>query len=464
MTETTFTLKPNMHFHLIGIGGAGISAIARVLLGRGFEVSGSDREANAFTAVLQSEGATIYEGHQAANIVGADALVISSAIPADNPEVVAAKAARIPVLKRADLLGHLMADKVGIAIAGSHGKTTTTGMITQIFMSADLDPTVIVGGVLPVLGSNGRYGQGNHFIIEADEYDYMFLGLRPTLAIVTSVEHDHPDIFPTEADYLRAFADFAKLLPKNGRLVACNEEAGVQQLLAEVTVPVTTYGLGETADFRATDLRPNQLGGTDFLILKGRDTVGLIRLRVPGEHNVKNALAAIIIALQEGIPFATMQRALAEFGGVGRRFQVTGEVGGVTVIDDYGHHPTAIRTTLAAARQRFPGRRVWAVWQPHTYSRTKLLLTEFAASFADADRVIALDIYASREKETLGMNTAVVIAAMNHPQAIHIPCRKDAAAYLLDRVQPGDVILLFSAGDGNMVGQWVLEGLQKRMS
>jgi UDP-N-acetylmuramate--alanine ligase len=253
-------------------------------------------------------------------------------------------------------------------------------------------------------------------------------------------------------------------------LLAGVDDEGVRQLLARATVPVVTFGLGEAAGqsvaerhYRATDLRPNQLGGTDFVVLRGQESIGLIRLRVPGEHNVKNGLAALLVGLQEGVPFATIQQALAEFGGIGRRFQVMGEVGGVTVIDDYAHHPTAIRATLAAARQRYPGRRLWVVWQPHTYSRTRLLLDEFAGSFAAADRVIALDIYGSRERDTLGMDTAVVVRAMNHPRAIHIPCREDAAAYLLDRVLPDDVILLFSAGDGNVVGEWVLESLRKRM-
>ncbi len=470
MNQTSFSLQAGMHLHLVGIGGAGISAIARVLLGRGFVVSGSDRQGNVLTAVLQAEGATIYEGHRAEQVAGADALIISSAIPADNPEVAAAREAGIPVLKRADFLGHLMAGKRGIAVAGSHGKSTTTGMIAQILLTAGLDPTVIVGGVVPLLGSNGRYGQGPHFVIEADEYDYMFLGLRPTTAIVTSVEHDHPDMFATMDDYLAAFASFVGSLPENGRLLAGMDDEGVRQLLARATVPVVTFGLGEAAGqsvaerhYRATDLRANQLGGTDFVVLRGQESIGLIRLRVPGEHNVKNGLAALLVGLQEGVPFATIQQALAEFGGIVRRFQVMGEVGGVTVIDDYAHHPTAIRATLAAARQRYPGRRLWVVWQPHTYSRTRLLLDEFAGSFAAADRVIALDIYGSRERDTLGMDTAVVVRAMNHPRAIHIPCREDAAAYLLDRVLPDDVILLFSAGDGNVVGEWVLEGLRKRM-
>ncbi len=472
----SFSLRPGMRLHLVGIGGAGISAVARVLLGRGFVVSGSDVQENALTAALRAEGATVYTGHAAAHIAGAEALVISSAVPESNPEVVAARAKGIPVLKRADLLGHLMADEIGIAVAGSHGKTTTTGMIAQILLEGGLDPTVIVGGVLPAWGSNGRVGQGGFFVIEADEYDYMFLGLRPEVAVVTNIEHDHPDMFATEEDYLAAFAEFVMLLPPNGRLVACIDDEGVRRLLRRVTLPgveVTTFSVlsngrartseGQTADFQAFDLRPNPLGGMDFVVQHEGQLVGLARLRVPGVHNVANALAAIVVGLDAGLDFHQIRQALANFGGVGRRFQVQGEVGQVTVIDDYAHHPTEIRTTLAAARQRYPGRRIWAVWQPHTFSRTKLYLQEFAASFDQADRVVALDIYRSRETETLGIDTAVVLNAMQHAAAVHIPSREEAATYILDRVLPGDVILTLGAGDGHMVGEWVLQGLRQRL-
>ena len=469
MRDYEFTLQPGMHFHLVGIGGSGMSAIARVLLGRGFTVSGSDMTLNEMTAVLQQNGATIYEGHQAKNIAGTDAVVISSAIPADNPEVAAAQAAGLPVLKRADLLGRLMADRIGIAVAGTHGKTTTTGMIAQILLEAELDPTIIVGGVLPALDSNGRYGEGDYFLVEADEYDNMFLGLQPEVAVITSLEHDHPDIFPTEADYWTAFADFVRLLPGDGHLILCGDDPGVQKFRQQIeagAVDVTTYGIGEedtaVCDYQALDLRPNQLGGSDFLVEAEGQMVGLARLRVPGRHNVLNALAAIIVALDVGVDFNVIRTALANFGGINRRFQLIGEASGVTIIDDYAHHPTEIRATLQAARQRYPGRRLWAIWQPHTYSRTKLLLDEFAGSFAVADRVVALDIYCSRETDTLGMDTAVVVSAMNHPHAVHIPRREDAAAYVLDRIRPDDVVLTLGAGDGNEIGQWILDGLKNK--
>lgn len=469
VTEMDFVLKPGMHLHIVGVGGAGMSAIARVLHGRGFTVSGSDAQSNRLTAELQQAGATIYQGHSAEQIAGADALVISSAIPNHNAEVIAARSQGLPVLKRADLLGLLMREKIGIAIAGSHGKTTTTGMIAQMLVENQLDPTVILGGILPEWGTNGRFGEGDYFIVEADEYDHMFLGLQPELAVVTNIEHDHPDIYPTEADYLTAFREFAGLLPEDGRLVVCGDDPGVQKLLDALDAPgleVTTYGIGSdgvTYDYQALDVRPNQLGGSDFLVEHDGQVVGLARLRVPGLHNVRNALAAIIVGIDLELDFAPIVQSLASFGGVGRRFQVTGEVGGVTIIDDYAHHPTEIRATLAAARQRYPGRRLWAVWQPHTFSRTRLLLNEFVSSFGDADRVVVLDIYRSRETDTLGINSAVVVRAMGDVDAIHIPTREAAADYLLDRVRPDDVILTLGAGDGDQVGVWVLEKLQQRI-
>lgn len=464
------SLKPGTRVHLVGIAGSGMSAIAWLLLERGYAVSGSDLQQNQATEELAQAGAVIYRGHEAANVENADLLVISAAVPGDNPEVAAARAAGLPVLKRADLLGLLMAETVGVAVAGSHGKTTTTSLIAHVLLQTGRDPSFVAGGVLPGLGRNGRAGAGDILVVEADEYDYMFLGLRPQVAVVTNVEHDHPDIFPTVESYRDAFRQFAGLLPDDGLLVACSDDPGVQKLLQEMEAPrfaVRRYGLDKARqpDYRAVDLRANSLGGTDFVVLQGGETLGLARLRLPGTHNVRNALAAIAVLDALGLSFGEIQGPLAEFGGVGRRFQVVGEAGEVTIIDDYAHHPTEIRVNLAAARGRYPGRRLWAVWQPHTYSRTRLLLDDFAASFADADRVVVLDIYPSREKDTLGMDAGMVVAKMaGHPYALHIGSRAEAAAYILDRVRPGDVILTLGAGDGDQVGQWILDGLRERVN
>lgn len=473
MDNKQVMLRPGMHIHLVGIGGAGISAIAAVLLQQGYHVSGSDIGMNKLIADLQLAGATIYQGHDAAHIAGSELVVISSAIPADNPELVAAGRANIPVLKRAEFLGPLTADYLTIAVAGTHGKTTTTAMIAHILLEAGFDPSLIVGGVVPALGGNSRVGQGDLFVIEADEYDYMFLGLRPQIAVINNIDHDHPDIFPTAENYRDAFRQFARLVPAGGRLVVCADDPGVTKLLHETDFPgltVVTYGLGgkpgrgAITHFAAVDLRSNQLGGHDFVVLENGRTIGLARLRVPGSHNVSNALAAISVATEFGVSFGPICQALASFGGAGRRFQLMGESGGVTVIDDYAHHPTEIRVNLAAARQRYPGRRLWAVWQPHTYSRTKVLLNEFARSFDEADRVIALDIYRSRERDTLGISTQDVIAQMNHPYARHVGRREEAVTYILDRIRPGDVILTLGAGDGDMVGQLILDGLKERQN
>ncbi len=459
-----------MHLHLIGIGGSGISAIARVLLGRGYAVSGSDKEDNEQTKSLREAGATVYIGHDADHVKGVDAIVISSAIPESNPEIMAAQHANIPILKRADFLSYLMESSFGIAVAGSHGKTTTTGMIAHILLETGHDPTVILGGVLSGWDVNGRAGQSSYFVIEADEYDYMFLGLKTNLAVITNIEHDHPDIFPTSTEYEDAFLRFAKLLPPKGALVISGDDQGTAKLLKSLQfkdVKIISYGIPQNEEnaftFQAVDLRPNQLGGIDFLVQRDSETLGLVRLRVPGLHNARNALAAIAIVCELDIDFAQICKALASFGGVGRRFQVTGEVGGVTIIDDYAHHPTEIRATLAAARQRYPNRQLWAVWQPHTYSRTKLMLDQFADSFNDADRVIALDIYKSRETNTLGLDSAAVVQSMNHPSAVHVGEKEEAIRYLLDRIRPDDVVFTLGAGDGNQVGVGLQEALQKRV-
>jgi UDP-N-acetylmuramate--alanine ligase len=457
-------LQAGMHVHLVGIGGSGLSAIARVLLGKGFIVSGSDIDANEFTQDLQALGANVHLGHRPENCDDADIVLISSAIPVDNPEVTYAQRCGIPVTKRAEFIGAMMADDFGIAVAGTHGKTTTTGMLAQIMIEAGQDPTMIVGGKLPIVGSNGRAGNSEFFLVEADEYDHMFLGLQPKIGVITNIEYDHPDQYPTISQYQEAFRRFANLIPTDGRLIACADDPVAAKVgqECESQIVVETFGLG-LANWRAMDLRVNQLGGTDFLVEHDNAIVGLERLRIPGEHNVRNALAATAVGTGLGIEFNIIRRSLAAFGGVGRRFEVIGEVGDVIVIDDYAHHPTEIKATLSAARQQYPGRIIWAVWQPHTYSRTKRLQAEFADSFEDADRVVGLDIFESRETNTLGIDTESVLQEMEHPNANYVGDINEAAVYILDRVKPGDVVLTLTAGDGNKVGEAVLIGIRERI-
>ncbi len=449
-------LLPGAPIHIVGIGGAGMSAIATVLLERGYAVSGSDQQESDTTRSLQERGAQVFIGHQAENVGAVEMMVISSAIRDDNVEVAVARARGVPVSKRAQFLGWLMQGSLGIAVAGTHGKTTTAGMIAHILTSAGRDPSFIVGGTIASIGRSAHAGRDREFVIEADEYDRMFLGLTPTIEVITNVEHDHPDCYPTLDDMLAAFREFVHRLPEDGLVVACGEDSAASLLAREATRRLL-YGFKPSLDWYATDVRPNQAGGSDFVAYRQKKTLGLVRLRVPGKHNVLNALAALAVADQLDVPFSAAQDALAEFRGVGRRFEVRGEINGVTVVDDYGHHPTEIKSTLAGARARYPGQQIWAVFQPHTYSRTKTLLDQFAAAFVDADHVIVTAIYAARERDTLGISNRDVVAAMQHPDVRAIDGLSEVAAYLRLHTQPGDVVITFSAGDANQVSAELLK-------
>lgn len=459
------------HVHFIGIGGSGLSAIARLLLERGYAVTGSDRALSPLAADLQKSGATIYEGHAPGNITGADWVVRSSAIPDDNPEVIAALGLGIPVYKRADYLGRLMEDKIGIAIAGTHGKTTTSAMLAWTLSQLGQDPSFIVGGVLSNLGINARSGNGPAFVIEADEYDRMFLGLKPHFAVVTNVEHDHPDCYPTPADFHAAFADFARLVPADGALVICGEDKGASELMAEarrmgkhvVAYRIADNNLTQTSEWvLAQNLMSNQRGGFTFnVIMRLRAApqyVSGVQLQVPGLHNVRNALAVLTVIALMGLPLNEAAKALGEFRGADRRFEIKGEVNGITIVDDYAHHPTEIRATLDAARARYPAGRIWAVWQPHTYSRTHTLLNEFLVSFAEADEVIVSEIYASREA-TEDFSSEKIVEAMRRPSARFIAELDDISNYLVFHLKPGDVVIVMSAGDANKVSTEVLARL-----
>ena len=455
-------------FHIVGIGGSGMSAIAKVLLESGYSVSGSDQALSPVAEALAKSGADVHVGHAADNVGEAEAVIISSAVPADNVEILEAQARGLPVYKRADFLGQLMEGHTGVAVAGTHGKTTTTGLIALMLDRAKLDPSFIVGGVLADYGTNGHAGQGRPFVIEADEYDRMFLGLKPTVTVVTNVELDHPDIYPTLKEMQEAFREFTRLLPPDGLLVACADDSCARRLAEERRAaggPVCLYGLRrDGVDYRADSLQMNGAGGYDFLVVKGGSTLGLARNRLPGEHNVLNSLAALAVADYFGVDFNTARSALADYRGVGRRFEVKGEAGGVTVVDDYAHHPTEIRATLAAARRRFAGRPLWVMFQPHTYSRTRALLADFAASFVEADHVIVVDIFRSREAPDGTISAADIVKRMKDVDARHIPALEDAAAYLCTNLRPGDVLLTLGAGNGDWVGLKVLEVLGGQMA
>jgi UDP-N-acetylmuramate--alanine ligase len=451
------------HVHLVGIGGAGLSAIARVLLEQGAEVSGSDLVVSPIAGALARDGVRVFAGHREGNVNGADVVVVSSAVPASNGEVQAALAAGIPVLRRSEFLGQMMNGYTGVAVAGTHGKTTTTAMITSILLAAGREPTFIVGGVIAGLEVNARAGNGSLFVVEADEYDRTFLGLSPTVAVVTIVEHDHPDCYPTFAEYRAAFDEFVNLVPPDGLLVVCWDDPVARELGERRRArgfPVAFFGLGEGAEWRAEDVRPNFAGGVDFLATCQEEMLGLLRLRVPGSHNASNATAALAVAAFFDVPFRTTRGALTEFRGTERRFEVKGEASGVVVVDDYAHHPTEIRATLEAARERFSQQSLWAVWQPHTYSRTKALMGEFAGAFEAADHVVVLPIYASRETDTLGVSSADVVAAMGHLDIRLARSMEEAVVWLGTEVRPGDVVLTLGAGDGDKVGEWLLDVLR----
>jgi UDP-N-acetylmuramate--alanine ligase len=441
------------HIHFIGIGGTGLSAIAKVLLEEGYQVSGSDLAVSSQSDAVEEAGGKVYLGHQAKNILGADIVVRSSAVPEDNAEVQAALKANIPVLKRADFLGRILEGKKVIAIAGSHGKTTTTSMIAWILSSLDKDPSFIVGAVVTNLKTNARAGTGPDFVIEADEYDYMFLGLNPYLAVVTNVEHDHPDLFPTEEIFRDAFHGFVSRLDPDGILFLCGEDSGALQLREKLkpTQQLVVYGFqAPDRDYIAQNLENYENGGISFEVEAGdgdqKERVN-ISLQIPGKHNVLNALAAFAVTEKMGLSGKEIARALSEYEGSERRFDIRGEYQGILLVDDYAHHPSEIDATLSAARDSYPDRRIWAVWQPHTYSRTQTLFSGFTEAFSKADQVIVLNVYAAREEEPAGFLITDLVNEINHSNVNFIPENKKAYDYLLKELRSGDLLLIFTAGD-----------------
>jgi UDP-N-acetylmuramate--alanine ligase len=456
------------HVHFIGIGGSGLSAIARLLVESGYTVTGSDTVMSSFALDLQSLGVDIHEGHNADHITGADWVVRSSAIPEDNPEVAAALKKGIPVYKRSDFLGQLMENKTGIAVAGTHGKTTTTAMLAWTLSAIGEDPSFIVGSNISGLGVNARAGKGDTFVIEADEYDRMFLGLKPKVEIVTYVEHDHPDCYPTPQDFRAAFVDFVKLLPADGMLVACGDEPGAADIASEahrMGKKVLLYGaadkLGTSSDWvLAQNFKPNNKGGFSFDATVAGQAYP-VALSIPGMHNLRNALAVMAVIHVLALSMSKAAKALGDFTGTGRRFEVRGEADGVTVVDDYGHHPTEIAATLTGARARYAKRRLCAVWQPHTFSRTRALSDQFANAFGEADEVIVTEIYRSREPAQ-DYSSLEVVKKMKYSSVKFIADLSDVMDYLIKSLQAGDVLIVFSAGDADQVSTQVLDQLRKR--
>lgn len=460
------------HVHFIGIGGTGLSAIARLLLEKGEVVSGSDRQMSTLAQAVAAAGAHLTIGHAAENVSGADLVVRSSAIPDTNVEVQAARAAGIPVLKRAEFLTRLLEDHQVIAVAGTHGKTTTTSMIAWMLTAMGLDPSYIVGSIPTNLGSNAHYGHSATFVIEADEYDRMFLGLSPAIAVVTNIEHDHPDCYPTAEDFWQAFSEFTGRLLPGGPLLACGDDAGARRLLRAANgrgQAVRSYGFNRWMgmpgpDYFAVDLAPDPLGGFSFTVFSNplADSEGSLlarlTLQVPGRHNVSNALAALAVADLLGLPIEDAAHALEEYRGAGRRFEQRGEADGILVVDDYAHHPTEIKATLAAARLRYPQRRIVAVWQPHTYSRTRMLFDDFASAFDDADLVLITEVYPAREPLPAdGFSSRQFLKAVPRPEVYFAPDLPQAVEMLLARLQPEDLLLVLSAGDADWISTQVLE-------
>ena len=442
--------------HFVGIGGIGMSGIAEVLLNLGYAVSGSDLRESEITRRLAGLGGRIARGHAAENLAEVDVVVTSSAVRRDNPEVIEARRRKIPVIPRAEMLAELMRLKYGVAIAGTHGKTTTTSLAAHLLAHAGLDPTAVVGGKVNGFGSNAKLGKGDYMVVEADESDGSFLHIPPTIAIVTNVDPEHLDHWKTPEALRQGFLDFVNRVPFYGLAVLCHDHPGVQALLPDVESRYVTYGESHQADYRAERIAVDG-GAVRFDASRRETSLGRFELRMVGRHNALNALAVVALGDEMGIPPDTIRSALASFQGVQRRFTVRGEAGGVTVVDDYGHHPAEVRATLLGAREAFH-RRIVCVFQPHRYTRTRDLLQEFATAFNDADVLLLTDVYAAGEDPIPGATAealAAAIRACGHRDVTLAP-RADLARAARARVRPGDLVLTLGAGDVTNVGPELL--------
>ena len=450
--------KPR-HIHFIGIDGISMSALATIMLQRGWQVSGSDLKQSPLTQRLMQGGAKVYLGHATHHVQGADIVVFTAAIRPNNPELTEARRLGAMVLSRAEFLGTLMGEaKYGIAISGSHGKTTTTALVGLLCEHAGLDPTVMVGGELDALGGNVKVGRGEYFIAEACEYVETFLALRPMLGVILNIDADHLDYFGDLNHVKAAFLRFAKLIPHAGLLVACRDDVNVREILKTAECPTVTYGLMQGGDWWATNIELRPSGESLFDVYFRERTLGRVTLNIAGRHNILNALAGLAVGHHLGIPFATMATTLSTFTGTHRRFEMKGKFHGATIIDDYAHHPTEIRATLAATRA-LNHSRVIVAFQPHTYTRTKALLCEFAESFDDADEVIITDIYASREQNTQDISSQHLVDKMKAKgtRVQYIGDLEAAASFLATYLAPGDLLITMGAGDIHCVGEALLE-------
>ena len=452
------------NIHFVGIGGIGMSGIAEILINQGFHVSGSDNAITEVTEHLASLGAIVQQGHDRKNVQHADVLVYSSAVSLDNPEVQEAVERGIPVIRRAEMLAEVMRLNYGIGVAGTHGKTTTTSLIGLVLIEAELDPTVIVGGKLHGLGgTNARLGKGKFTVVEADEFDRSFLQLSPTIAVMTTLEEEHLDIYSDLDDIKGAFIEFANKVPFYGFVVLCLDEPALQEIRPLIKKKTVSYGLTSQSDVHAIDLVHKERM-TEFTVMYKQQEIGRMTLQLPGEHNVKNALAAIAVGLEINIPFETMKRALEKFTGVFRRFEIKGEYQGIMIVDDYAHHPTEVKETLRGIKAGWR-RRVVTVFQPHTYTRTRDFYDQFGRSFFNTDILLVTDVYPAREQPIQGVSGAMIVDAAKrygHKDARYIPLTTDVPKTLMDIAQPGDIILTMGAGDIYKYGNEFVKQLKKR--
>lgn len=445
------------HIHFIGIGGIGMSGIALVLKNLGFEITGSDLKETDLTKNLTRMGIKIFYGHRSENILGADVVVYSSAIAEDNVELVTAQAKRIPVIPRAEMLAELMRMKYSIAISGSHGKTTVTSMISTVLEKAGLDPTTVIGGKILGSATGAKLGKGEYLVAEADESDRSFLLLYPTIAVITNIEREHLDYYKDLADIKRAFVKFANKVPFYGAVILCVDSIAVRELCPKLKRPKITYGLSKKAFYNAIDIELKRFGSEFTLVVKG-ETIDRFSLRIPGMHNVENSLATIAVARQLDIDYETIAKSLREFEGVHRRLEQIGEESGIFFFDDYAHHPTEIHVTLKALRNAFPKHRLIGIFQPHRYTRTKLLANEFGTCFSDCDLLLITEIYPASEPVMPGVNAQLIVDAVkannsSHPKVIYVEDKSEICDYLLPQLNSGDVVITLGAGNIWEVGQ-----------